>query len=170
MKLGSKIDIQKQTLQESFGKMEEIEKLKKTLATLKGHRTRQKSRFDKNLQYSDIRRTEQLKIALLEQNDKVISHLEKMGDAGQDESLQAAVSKELTEAMAIDEDVNEAFVVYCQRINENLAQSHQRNRTGYNEEEIETNPDEMAVNVRPKVHLKNVHKKPVELESLSRTP
>ena len=109
MKLGSKIDIQKQTLQESFGKMEEIEKLKKTLATLKGHRTRQRSRFDKNLQYSDIRRTEQLKIALLEQNDKVISHLEKMGNVGQDESLQVAVSKELEEARAIDEDVSETF-------------------------------------------------------------
>ena len=72
-----------------------------------------------------------------------------MGDAGQDESLQAAVSKELTEAMAIDEDVNEAFVEYCKRINENLAQSHQRNRTGYNEEEIETNQDETAINARP---------------------
>ena len=145
--------------------MEEIEKLKKTLATLKRPRTRQKSRFDKNLQYSDIRRTEQLKIALLEQNDKVVSHLEKMSDAGQDESLQAAVSKELAEAMAIDEDVNEAFAVYCQRINGNLAQGYQRNRTYNNEEEVKKNPDELAINVRPKAHLKNVHKKPVEMES-----
>ena len=72
----------KQILQENSGKMEEIEKLKKTLSSLKGHRSRHKARFDKNLQYSDIRRTEQSKIALLEQNDKVISHLKKMGDAG----------------------------------------------------------------------------------------
>ena len=145
--------------------MEEIEKLKKTLSSLKGHRSRHRTRFDKNLQYSDIKRTEQLKIALLEQNDKVISHLEKMVDADQGEIFQAAVSKELTEAMAIDEDVNEAFVVYCQRINENLAQGHPRNRTDNNEEEVETNPSGMATNVRPKAHLKNVHKKPAEMES-----
>ena len=106
--------------------MEEIEKLKKTFSGLKGHRSRHRTRFDKNLQYSDIKRTEQLKIALLEQNDKVISHLEKMGEADQGESLQAAVSKELAEAMAIDEDVNETFVMYCQRINESLAQSNQK--------------------------------------------
>ena len=101
----------KQILQGNSGKIEEIEKLKNTLASLKWHMSRQKSRFDKNLQYSDIRRTEQLKIALLEQNDKVISHLEKMGEADENESLQAAVSKELADAMAIDEAVNEEFVV-----------------------------------------------------------
>ena len=72
--------------------MEEIEKLKKTLSSLKGHRSRHRTRFDKNLKYSDIERTQHLKIALLKQNDKVISHLEKMGEVDQDESLQAAVS------------------------------------------------------------------------------
>ena len=73
--------------------MEEIEKLKKTLSSLTENRSRHITRFDKNLQYSDIKRTEQLKIVLLEQNDKVISHLEKMGEADQSESLQAAVSQ-----------------------------------------------------------------------------
>ena len=36
-----------------------------------------------------------------------------MIDANQGERFQAAVSKELTEAMAIDEGVNETFVMYC---------------------------------------------------------
>ena len=62
--------------------MTTIDSLKKTLSSLKGHRSRHQTRFDKNLQYSDMRRTEQLKIALLEQNDKIIAHLEKMGEAG----------------------------------------------------------------------------------------
>ena len=93
--------------------MTNIDSLKKTLSSLKGHRSHHKTRFEQNLQYSDMRRTEQLKIALLEQNDKVISHLEKMGEADESESLQAAVSKELADAMAIDEAVNEEFVVYC---------------------------------------------------------
>ena len=70
----------------------------------------------------------QLTIALLEQKDKIIAHLEKMGEAGENESLQAAVSKELAEAMAIEEAVNEEFVVYCQRIQENLAQANLTNR------------------------------------------
>ena len=48
---------------------------------------------------------------MLEQNDKVIYHLEKMGEADDSESLQAVVSKELADAMAIDEAVNEEFVV-----------------------------------------------------------
>ena len=108
---------------------------------------------------------EQLKIALLEQNDKVISHLEKMGEADQSESLQAAVSKELADAMAIDDAVNEEFVVYCQRIQENLAQVNQINRAEDNDGEVEGNPDETATNARPKAHLKNVHKKPIEMQS-----
>ena len=83
----------KQILQENSGKMEEIEKFRKTLSSLKGHCSRHRARFDKNLQYSDIRRTEQQKIALLEQNDKVISHLEKMGEGDQSESLQTVFLK-----------------------------------------------------------------------------
>ena len=145
--------------------MEEIEKLKKTLSSLKGHRSRHKTRFDKNLHYNDIRRTEQLKIALLEQNDKVISHLEKMGEADESESLQAAVSKELADAMAIDEAVNEEFVVYCQRIQKNLAEGHQRNEVNGNDEEIEIGLVEMATNAPSKAHMKNVHKKPIKMQS-----
>jgi len=158
--LGPKTDITRE-----FWKDGGIEKLKKTLSSLKGHRSRHKTRFDKNLHYSDIRRTEQLKIALLEQNDKVISHLEKMGEADENESLQAAVSKELAEAMAIDEAVNEEFVVYCQRIHESLAQGNQINRADDNIGGTEDNLEETATNVRPKNHLKNVHKKPIEMQS-----
>ena len=77
--------------------MTTIDSLKKTLSSLKGHRSRHKTRFDKNLQYSDMRRTEQLKIALLEQNGKVIAHLEKMDEVEENESLQATVYKELAE-------------------------------------------------------------------------
>ena len=51
-----------------------------------------------------------------------------MGIADENESLQAAVSKELPEVMALDEAVNEEFVVYCQRIQENLAQGNQVHR------------------------------------------
>ena len=87
-----------------------------------------------------MRRTEQLKIALLEQNDKIIAHLEKMGEAGEDESLHVAVSKELAEAMAMDKAVNEEFVVYCQRIQENLAQVNQITRAEY-DREVEGNVD-----------------------------
>ena len=144
--------------------MTTIDSLKKTLSSLKGHRSRHQTRFDKNLQYSDMRRTEQLKIALLEQNDKIIAHLEKMGEAGEDESLQAAVSKELAEAMAIDEAVNEEFVVYRQRIQENLAQANQTNGADH-DGEADSNLEETATNVRTRNHLKNVHKKPTEMES-----
>ena len=108
---------------------------------------------------------EQLKIALLEKNDKVISHLEKMGEADESESLQAAVSKELSDAMAIDEAVNEEFVVYCQRTQKNLAEGHQRNEVNGNDEEIETGLVEMATNAPSKAHMKNVHKKPIKMQS-----
>ena len=137
--------------------MTNIDSLKKTLSSLKGHRSRHKTRFEQNLQYSDMRRTEQLKIALLEQNDKVIAHLEKMDEAEENESLQAAVSKELAEAMAMDKAVNEEFVVYRQRIQENLAQANQTNGADH-DGEADSNLEETATNVRTKNHLKNVHK------------
>ena len=135
----------------------------KKLSSLKGHRYRHRARFDKNLQYSDIKRTEQMKIVLLEQNDEVISPLDMMGDSNQYKNLQAAVFNELAEATAIGEDVNEAFVVYCQRIQENLAQGNQRSGN-INGEEIETSPDEMPINARQKAHLRNAYKKPAKME------
>ena len=57
------------------------------------------------------------------------------------------------------------FVAYCQRIQENLAQVNQTNRSEDHDGEVEGNPDETATNARPKAHLKNVHKKPIEMQS-----
>ena len=67
--------------------------------------------------------------------------------------------------MTIDEAVNEEFVVYCQRIQESLAQGNQINRADDNIGGTEDNLEETATNVRPKNHLKNVHKKPIEMQS-----
>ena len=88
-----------------------------------------------------------------------------MADAGQGESFQATVSKELTEAISIDEDFNETCIMYCQWTNETVAQGNQRSGEDTNGKEIETNQGEIATNVRPNAHLKNVHKKPAEMES-----
>ena len=61
--------------------------------------------------------------------------------------------------------IKETFVTYCQRIQENLAQGNQINRANDNDGEIEGNPEETAINVRPKAYVMNVLKKPVEIES-----
>ena len=50
------------------------------------------------MQYSDTKRTEQLKRVLVEQNDKVITHLAKMLDADEDECFQVIVTTVLNEA------------------------------------------------------------------------
>lgn len=39
------------------------------------------------------------------------------------------------------------------------------NRAADNDGVIERNPDETTINIRSKSHLKNVHKKPIEMES-----
>ena len=60
--------------------MATIDSLKKTLSCLKGHRRRYEKRYEDVLKYSDVARTEKLKTLVVEQNDKVIAHLEKMLD------------------------------------------------------------------------------------------
>ena len=135
--------------------MASADSLKKTLSSLKGHRSRYQKRFDENLKYSDIKRTEQLKTLLLEQNDKVIVHLEKMLDAVEDEQVQAFVGTQMDEADSMDKEINEMFVVYCQRINESVAQIDPTN---------EEDGHEIATHVRPNAHPKNIHKKPPEMD------
>ena len=51
----------KQIVKKNSKKMANSDGLKRCLACLKGHRSRHRSRFDKNLQYSDTKRAKQLK-------------------------------------------------------------------------------------------------------------
>ena len=57
------------------------------------------------------------------------------------------------------------FVTCCQRIQDNLCEGNQINRANDNAGETEGNSDETAVNITPNAHVKNVHKKPVDMES-----
>ena len=145
--------------------MATMDSLKKTLSCLKGHRRRYEKRYEDVLKYSDVARTEKLKTLVLEQNDKVIAHLEKMLDVVEDDQVDAYITAQMEDAEGVEKQITETFVMYCQRIQENVAQGNQTNRAEDNDGEIEGNPEETAINARPKVHLKNVHKKPVELES-----
>ena len=142
-----------------------MDSLKKTLSSLRGHRKRYENRFEDVLKYSDTARTEKLKTLVLEKNDKVMAQLEKMLDAVENDQDQAYVVAQMDDAENIERKTKETFVTYRQRIQEGLAQSNQRDRAENNDEEIEASPDGVAINVRPKAHLKNVHKKPVEMES-----
>mgnify|MGYP000913272876 CR=1 FL=1 len=58
--------------------MATIDLLKKSLISLKGHRRRYEKMYEEVLKYPDIARTEKLKTLVLEQNEKVISQLEKV--------------------------------------------------------------------------------------------
>ena len=71
--------------------MADMDSLKKTHSSLRGHRKRYENRFEDDLKYSDTARTEKLKTLVLEQNDKIIAHLEKMLDAAESDQDQAYV-------------------------------------------------------------------------------
>ena len=145
--------------------MTTMESLKKTLSCLKGHRRRYEKRYEDVIKYSDVARTEKLKTLVLEQNDKVIAHLEKMLDVVEDYQVDAYITAQMEDAEGVEKQITEMFVMYCQRIQENVAQGNQINRAEDNDGEIEGNPDETAINVRPKAHPKNVHEKPIEMQS-----
>ena len=145
--------------------MATIDSLKKTLSCLKGHRRRYEKRYEDVLKYSDVARTEKLKTLVLEQNDKVIAHLEKMLDGVEDDQVDAYIGAQMEDAEGVEKQITEMFVAYCQRIQENLAQVNQTNRAEDHDVEVEGNQDETTTNARPKNHLKNVHKKPIEMQS-----
>ena len=158
------MDLKLTSKNESYN-MTSMESLKKTLSWLKGHRRRYEKRYEDVLKYSDVARTEKLKTLVLEQNDKVIAHLEKMLDVVEDDQVDAYITAQMEDAEGVEKQITEMFVMYCQRIQENVVQGNQTNRAEDNDGEIEGNPDETAVNVRPKARLKNVHKKPIEMQS-----
>ena len=145
--------------------METIDSLKKTLSCLKGHRRRYEKRYEDVLKYSDVARTEKLKRLVLEQNDKVIAHLEKMLDGVEDDQVEAYIGAQMEDAEGIEKQITEMFVAYCQRIQENLAQVNQTNIAEDHDAEVEGNQYKTATNARPKAHLKNAHKKPIEMQS-----
>ena len=145
--------------------MATIDSLKKTLSCLKGHRRRYEKRYEDVLKYSDVARTEKLKTLVLEQNDKVIAHLEKMLDGVEDDQVEAYIGAQMEDAEGVEKQITEMFVAYCQRIQENLAQVNQTNRAEDHDVEVEGNQDETTTNARPKAHLKNVHKKPIKMQS-----
>ena len=137
--------------------MATIDSLKKTLSSLKGHRRRYEKRYEDVLKYSDVARTKKLKTLVLEQNDKVIAHLEKMLDGVEDDQVEAYIGAQMEDAEGVEKQITEMFVAYCQRIQENLAQANQTNGADH-DGEADSNLEETATNVRTKNHLKNVHK------------
>ena len=138
---------------------------KKSLTCLKGHRRTYEKRYEDVLKYSDVARTEKLKTLVLEQNDKVIAHFKKMLDVVEDDQVNAYITAQMEDAQGVEKQITEIFSMYCQSIQDNVAQGIQIKRAEDNDGKIEGNLDETAINVRPKVHLKNVHKKAVILES-----
>ena len=101
--------------------MADMDSLKKTHSSLRGHRKRYENRFEDDLKYSDTARTEKLKTLVLEQNDKIIAHLEKMLDAAESDQDQAYVVAQMEDAEKGEKKIKETFVTYCQRIQEILA-------------------------------------------------
>ena len=122
--------------------MATIDSLKKTLSCLKGHRRRYEKRYEDVLKYSDVARTEKLKTLVLEQNDKVIAHLEKMLDGVEDDQVDAYIGAQMEDAEGVEKQITEMFAAYCQRIQENLAQVNQTNRAEDHDVEVEGNQDE----------------------------
>lgn len=110
------------------------------------------------MQYSDIKQAEQLKIALLEQNGKVISHLEKTFDAYQGECFLTVVPKSWLKQLLLmfDEDAKKISIMCCQRIKKRMVQSNKKNEEAPNEDQ--------TVNYWPNAYSKNVHKKLVEID------
>ena len=88
-----------------------------------------------------------------------------MLDVVEYEQLDACIAAQMEDAEGVEKQITEMFAAYCQRIQENLAQVNQTNRAEDHDEEVEGNPDETATNARTRPHLKNVHKKPIEMQS-----
>ena len=86
-------------------------------------------------------------------------------DAVENDQDQSYIVAQMDDAEKVEKKIKETFVTYCQRIQEDIAQSNQTNRTHNNDVDEGTNPTEMAINVRPKANLKNVHTKTIEMES-----
>ena len=82
--------------------MANMDSLKKTLSSLRGHRKRYKNRFEDDLKYSDTARTKKLKTLVLEQYDKVIAQLEKMLDAVENVQDQAYIVAQMDDAENIE--------------------------------------------------------------------
>ena len=100
--------------------MDTMDSLKRTLSSLRGHRKRYVDRFEDDLNYPNMARTEKLETLVLEQNDKVIAQLEKMMDAGGDDADQTYVVAQMEEAEEFERKIKERFAAYCQRIRESV--------------------------------------------------
>ena len=54
---------------------------------------------------------------MLEQNDKVIAHLEKMLDSVEDDQVETYIAAKMEDAEGVEKQITEMFVMYCQIIN-----------------------------------------------------
>ena len=74
-----------------------------------------------------------------------------MFDAAESDQDQAYVVAQMEDAEKGEKKRKETFVTYCQRIQGDIAQSNQTNRTDNNDVDERTNPNEMATNVRQRL-------------------
>ena len=73
-------------------------------------------KFEDDLKYLGTACTEKLNTFVLEQNDNVITHREKMLDPDEDDQVQAYIASQTDDAENIKKKSKETFVMYSQRI------------------------------------------------------